>query len=91
MHMQINDIRRHEFIGMECAVMSAKNANQAGIKGKIVDETMKNIIIMADEKKIIPKKGTVFQLSVGNKKIELKGDFIIGRPEDRIKRKFKKW
>ncbi len=90
--MKIKDIRRHEFIGLECEVISSENKNQINLKGTIVDETMKNIILMvSDRKKAIPKKGTVFRMVVKNKKLDIEGDFIIGRPEDRIKKKFKKW
>ncbi|MBI5347440.1 MAG: ribonuclease P protein subunit [Candidatus Aenigmarchaeota archaeon] len=90
--MKLKDIRRHEFIGLKCQVMSAKNRDQINIKGSVADETMNNIMLLvSDKKKVIPKKGTVFRLWVGNKKIDLEGDYIIGRPEDRIKKKFKKW
>ncbi|MBI2971966.1 MAG: ribonuclease P protein component 1 [Candidatus Aenigmarchaeota archaeon] len=85
------NILRHEFIGLECEVVRAGNASQVGIKGTVIDETMKTVVIRADGAKRVPKQGTVFRFTLGGTKIDVEGDFIIARPEDRIKKQIRKW
>lgn len=82
------NILRHELIGLECEVTGATNKSHLGIKGRIADETMKTLVIGG---KRVPKKGTVFAVMLGGKKTHIDGNFIIARPEDRIKKKIQKW
>ncbi|WP_405283643.1 ribonuclease P protein component 1 [Methanobrevibacter sp.] len=82
----------HEFIGLKVHVTSKKNKS-LNLNGTIIDET-KNTIKIEDEnncEKIIPKVGStfLFELPQGEK-IEINGDILSIRPEDRIKKRFKK-
>jgi ribonuclease P protein subunit POP4 len=85
------NILRHELIGLQCEITDASNKSQVGLKGKIVDETLRTVIIKNEKKIRIPKKDTVFRLNLGKQKVDVVGNFMIARPEDRIKKKFKKW
>jgi ribonuclease P protein subunit POP4 len=85
------NILRHELIGLDCEIVGSLNKSQLGIKGKIVEETMKTIIIQNNGLKRIQKKGTVFRLKLPKEKVDVCGNFIVSRPEDRIKKKIKKW
>ncbi|MFH0832678.1 MAG: ribonuclease P protein component 1 [Candidatus Aenigmatarchaeota archaeon] len=85
------NILRHELIGLQCEIIDACNKSQIGLKGRIVDETLKTVMIKDEKKLRIPKKGTVFRLILGKQRVDVNGNFIISRPEDRIKKKFKKW
>lgn len=85
------NILRHELIGLECEVVDSKNKSNVGIKGKIIDETMKTVVIRGEVDKVVQKKDTVFRVILDEQKVNIDGNFIIGRPEDRIKKKFKKW
>ena len=85
------NILRHEFIGLECRVVGSDNKDHIGLKGRIVNETMKTIVIKDKEKKVIPKKGTLFRVQLKDQKVDIDGNYVISRPEDRIKKKFKKW
>ena len=86
------NITRHELIGLGCTVAKASNKSHTGIEGKIVDETMKTIIIKCGGKnKRIPKQGTVFRVKLGDKDVDIDGNHLVARPEDRIKKKFRKW
>lgn len=86
------NILRHELIGLECEVVKSRNPYNVGIKGKIIDETMKTLVIRSGEKeKKILKAGSVFRLLLGKQKVDVTGDYIVARPEDRIKKKFQKW
>jgi ribonuclease P protein subunit POP4 len=86
-----DNILRHELIGLPCKIISASNKSQIGLTGKIIDETMKTIVIKNNEEKRVPKKNTVFRIELGKKKVDIDGNYLISRPEDRIKKKFKKW
>ena len=82
----------HEFIGLNVHVRSKKNAS-LDLKGTIIDETKNTIKIegMDNSEKIIPKKGTIFVFEIPDgEKIEIDGDILSIRPEDRIKKRYKK-
>ena len=83
-----NNLRKHEFIGLEVEVMESKNKSQRGLKGKIVDETQKTIKIESENKeKIIPKNGSVFKFVLPNgEKMKIIGDEIVFKPEERIRK-----
>jgi len=86
------NILRHELIGLWCKVVNASNKSQIGIEGKIVDETQKTIVLETKNGlKRIQKKGSTFRLKLDKCWVEILGDDILARPEDRIKKKFKKW
>ncbi|MBI2579184.1 MAG: ribonuclease P protein subunit [Candidatus Aenigmarchaeota archaeon] len=86
------NILRHELIGLECEVVRARNPQNTGIKGRIVDETMKTLVLKKEnETKRIVKSGSVFRIDVGNQKVDVEGSHLVARPEDRIKKKFRKW
>jgi ribonuclease P protein subunit POP4 len=88
------NIFRHEFIGLKIKVVGSSHPGFIGIEGKIVDET-KNTIKIEDDKgkeKIIPKKVSVFHFELPDgKKVEIDGKIMVARPEDRIKKRFKKY
>ena len=82
----------HEFIGLNVHVTSKKNKS-LNLNGIIIDETKNTIKIEGIDKseKIIPKKGTMFVFEIPDgEKIEIDGDILSIRPEDRIKKRFKK-
>lgn len=86
------NILRHELIGLDCIVIKADNKSQVGIGGKIVDETRKTIVIEnAKGEKTIPKQGSVFRLNLGKETVEVPGNLLIAKPEDRIKKKLNSW
>ncbi len=82
------NILLHELIGLQCEVVNAKNKAQIGLRGKIIDETMKTVTING---KRVFKCGSIFRLAVTGKKIDVDGNYLLARPEDRIKKKLKKW
>lgn len=83
------NILRHELIGLECRVIESDNKNQIGLEGKIIDETLKTITLK--NKKTVLKQGSVFRIKIGKNTVEVDGNHLVSRPEDRIKKKFKKW
>lgn len=81
-----NDLYFSDLVGRRARVVKCSNANSTGIEGTICDETMKTVHIMSEGKeKVVPKAGTVFSVEYGDGEVEVDGDAIIFRPEDRIK------
>jgi ribonuclease P protein subunit POP4 len=87
------NIFRHELIGLPVKVVNSTHEGFIGIKGKVVDETKGTIRIETDNtEKIIPKGAATFHFYLPDGNIvEIKGKIIIARPEDRIKKKFRKF
>ncbi len=82
----MKNVTKHELIGLTATVSSAKNKANVGIHGKIIDETKSMIMIETKTgiKKIVKKDATIDVLFRG-KKIRIKGEVLVGRPEERIK------
>ena len=82
-------IVQNEFIGLETKVVKSPNKSLVGIKGKVVNETRNSFIILQDRKeKIIIKEKTFFDFVLPDGTIvEIDGKVLIGRPEDRIKKR----
>ena len=88
------NIFRHELIGLSVKVVKSPHREFEGIRGKVIDET-KNTIKIADEKgneKVIPKKVVIFHFILPDgRKVEIDGKIIAIRPEDRIKKRYRKY
>lgn len=86
------NILKHEFIGLWVEIIKSTNKAQIGLKGKIVDET-KNTIKIETRKgeKIIQKNGTIFKIKFPRGSVVVNGNEINVRPEDRIRKNFKRW
>ena len=82
----------HEFIGLKVHATNAKNKS-LNLKGTVIDETKNTIKIEGSDniERVIPKKGSIFVFEIPNgEKIEIDGNILSIRPEDRIKKRFKK-
>jgi len=82
-------IVQNEFIGLETKVVKSSNPHIVGIAGRVVNETRNTFTILQDiEEKVVAKDNTVFNFVIPNGTIvEIDGKVIIGRPEDRIKKR----
>ena len=89
---RIKEILQHELIGLKCVVEKADNLHQKGLSGTVVDETMKTISIKTSKgvKKIL-KKGSLLKIEIEGNKVVIDGLYLVARPEDRIKKKARKW
>ncbi|MEK6977935.1 MAG: ribonuclease P protein component 1 [Candidatus Hydrothermarchaeota archaeon] len=84
-----NNLLRHELLGLGCKVVKATNPSLVGLEGTAMDET-KNMITLGVRgmEKRIPKREAVFQFTLrGGTKVEVDGKGLVGRPEDRVKRR----
>lgn len=85
------NVIRHELIGLNARVIKAKNPVNIGIKGKIINETYKTLVIeKGGEEKRVFKEHITLILQLPNKtKVEVNGELLVARPWDRIKKKQK--
>lgn len=81
------NVVRHELIGLSAEVV--KSRNSAGLKGKIVDESYKTLVIGG--KRVFKDAVTITLTLPSKQKVEVDGQLLVARPWDRIKKKFPKW
>jgi ribonuclease P protein subunit POP4 len=84
---------RHELIGLKAKVVESSNPKNIGVAGRVVDETRNMLIIeKADGKEArLVKEQNVFSFELGQTRVRVDGKILVARPEDRIKKKFKRW
>ena len=66
------------------------NPSNIKIRGKVVDETMKTLVIQSTGLKRVAKKNAILKFSLDGVTVKVEGKSLIGRPEDRVKKKNKK-
>ncbi len=85
---------RHELIGLSMKIYKSTDPTQKNVSGKVIDETYNTLKIETKNarEKIITKSNAIFIFTLPDKtKVEVEGKVLIGRAEDRIKKKFAKW
>jgi len=80
---------RHELVGLDVVVTASSNPSLKGLGGRIIDET-RNIISIETDKKVkkIIKETCSFRFSIpedGSASVD--GKNLVGRPEERIKKR----
>jgi ribonuclease P protein subunit POP4 len=89
MRLTPSNLLRHELIGLRLNVDASSNSTVRGLRGTVIDET-RNMLVIENERsneKRVPKAGNrfIFELD-GGVLVRVKGDRLISRPEDRIKK-----
>jgi len=81
-----------EFIGLNAKVVKSTNPSYVGISGQVINETRNTIVVRhKNEDKVIVKETAVFQFTLpSGTVIEIEGNAILGRPEDRLKKRLKR-
>jgi len=82
-------ILQHEFIGLNAKVVRSTHPNYVGIAGKVIDETRNTLLILhKNERKTVVKEVAVFHFTMPDGTVlEIDGKAIIGRPENRVKKR----
>jgi ribonuclease P protein subunit POP4 len=82
-------ITQNELIGLNAKVTKSTNRDSMGISGPVIDETRNTLVIRQNNNdKVVPKETTIFQFTLSDGSVvEIEGNAIIGRPEDRVKKK----
>ena len=85
------NIARHELIGLDARISGAKNSSQRKIKGKIIAETRNTLTLsQGKNEKTVAKGEASFIFNLAGTLVEVEGKTLIGRPEDRVKKKSKR-
>jgi ribonuclease P protein subunit POP4 len=80
------NLRKRELIGLQVRVVRASDPSQTAIAGRVIDETRNMLIVeVGGIEKRVPKEGSRFRFDV-NGGVEVEGDEIRFRPEDRVKK-----
>jgi len=82
-------IVQDEFIGLASKVVKSSNPGLVGITGKVVDETRNTFTLLQNGgQKVVAKDTSVFSfVMTDGTVVEIDGKAVIGRPEDRIKKR----
>lgn len=79
-------------IGLELIVEKSPNKSEMGLNGMVVNETKNTFVIdVHGKEKTIQKNQRQFIIFLDGKKVKVDGDALVARPEDRIKKKIKRW
>jgi len=81
---------RHELIGLKVKVVKSSEKTQKGLTGVVIDETYNTLKLETEKgEKAVVKSNCVFIFTLPDKtKVQVDGKVLVGRPEDRIKKKF---
>jgi len=86
------NILKREFIGIESTISQSSHFDYIGLHGKIIDETKNTFTILHKSKpKNIIKNSAIFRFKFyDGQTVEINGNLLVGRPEDRLKKKIKR-
>lgn len=89
----VDNLPRHELIGLHATVSQADDAGKEGIAGTVVDETRNTLVIdTGNGERQVAKDEATFQFRLEEVEIRVDGDLLVGRPEERILKKLpRKW
>ena len=84
---------RHELVGLPVKIVESTNPRNVGTEGRVVDETRNTIIIETEKgRKSFVKEQCTFSFELpSGEAVRVDGRVLVARPEDRIKKKQKKW
>jgi ribonuclease P protein subunit POP4 len=93
MPIRPENILRHELIGLKTVVARSSNVFLVGTRGRIIDETRNTFKINTGKGvKVIPKGAAVFRFDLSDGCIvEVEGAKLVGRPENRMKARTRRW
>ncbi len=87
-----SNIQRHEMIGFKCEARLKGGTDKKTIMGTVIDETRNTLMLSTrNGKKTMVKEKYDFVFRLDNKNIVVNGASIVGRPQERIKKKIDKW
>lgn len=88
-----DELVRHELIGLNVSIVSSTDPSAESVAGIVTGETRNMLEIEAAGKvKKFPKAGCVFSFVLPDGvRVRVEGALLVARPEDRVKKKFRKW
>ncbi len=89
MKLTPGNLTQHELIGLSVCVLQGCNPSMQGLAGTVVDESRNMLVIetATGAEKKLPKAGNHFCFLIPDgPRVRVKGERLIARPEDRIKK-----
>ncbi len=86
------DIIRYEFIGSQAKIAQSAHAGYLGLAGPVVAETKNTLTLLHQgQPKSVIKDLAVFDFKFGDgTTVEIDGNLLVGRSEDRLKKSIKR-
>jgi len=87
------NILRHELIGLDVKIVHSPNRFIQGRSGLIVNES-KNMVTLSRKGMniLVPKNVATFRIKLADGRIvDVDGKRLVGRPENRLKAKVRRW
>jgi ribonuclease P protein subunit POP4 len=87
------NILRHELIGLNVKIVHSSNRFILGRSGLIVNESRNMLTLSRKGRKVlIPKSVATFRFTLADGRlVEVDGNRLVGRPENRLKTKVRRW
>ncbi len=88
MRRTARNLRYHELVGLEVSVKSHTDASMISVSGLVIGETKNMLEVLSGGRVLkVPKIGGLFAFKLDDgTNVIVRGDDIVGRPEDRLKR-----
>lgn len=79
-------ILKKELIGASIRVSGARNPSMVGLTGTIIDETKHTLLVKTGRgvKRLLKES---VELELSGERIRVKGSLLVGRPEERLKKR----
>jgi len=86
------DLPRHELLGLRVKARPVKGDHTH--VGEVVGETRNMLKILRDDGRMVmlPKKTHLFEFELPSReRVLVEGEVLVGRPEERLKKKLRRW
>jgi len=80
----------HELIGLKAKIIRASHPELVGLEGYVLDETRNTLVLAGERVWVIPKDVVRLEFEVEGKRIQINGKELVGRPEMRLKKRWRK-
>ncbi|MCD6414822.1 MAG: ribonuclease P protein subunit [Candidatus Diapherotrites archaeon] len=87
----LDELARHELIGLNCRVIGSSQKSLVGVEGRIVDETLNMLIVETSTgEKRLQKESVTLEIEFPEGKFVISGKDIMQRPYERLKKIWRK-
>ncbi|HJW96885.1 MAG TPA: ribonuclease P protein component 1 [archaeon] len=87
------DLVMHELIGLEVKLVVCSNKQLEGLSGTVTDESRNMLTIETPKgEKSLAKEDCTFSFHIPSGEwVKVDGSLLVARPEDRIKKRLRRW
>lgn len=88
----LNTVLQDILIGRKVTVVKSRQPSYINVSGMVIDETKETLTIDdGSKRRVIIKRGTTFHVNLSDGTVvEVDGEAIVGRPEDRVKKRLRR-